>query len=149
MRIMAVDLGDQRTGVAVSDLTGSIAGETFVIQEWSPDRLADTIAGEARRRDVSRVVLGYPRNMDGSEGPRAEKSAAFAELLRQRGLDVVLWDERLTTVDAHRILNETNVRGKKRRKTVDAVAAALILESYLNSRPSQGGPSGGPCETAP
>jgi len=143
MRIMAVDLGDQRTGVAVSDLSGTIAGETFVISGWQPEAVAEKIAEEARNRGVSRVVLGYPKNMDGSAGPRAEKSAAFAGLLRERhGLDVVLWDERLTTVDAHRILSEVNVRGAKRKKTVDAVAAALILESYLASL-RQGGASPG------
>ncbi|HHT16659.1 MAG TPA: Holliday junction resolvase RuvX [Papillibacter sp.] len=134
MRIMAVDLGDQRTGVAVSDATNSIAGDTFVIAHWQPEHVAEKIAEEAQKRGVSRIVLGYPKNMDGSAGPRAEKSAAFAGLLRdQHGLEVVLWDERLTTVDAHRILSETNVRGKKRKNTVDAVAATLILEGYLSS----------------
>jgi putative Holliday junction resolvase len=134
MRIMAVDFGDRRTGVAVSDLSGTLAGDTFVISDWQHERVAEKIAEEAQKRGVSRLVLGYPKNMDGSYGPRAEKSAAFAALLRERhGLDVVLWDERLTTVDAHRVLSEVNVRGKKRKGTVDAVAAALILESYLAS----------------
>ena len=133
MRIMAVDFGDRRTGVAVSDLSGTLAGDTFVISDWQHERVAEKIAEEAQKRGVSRLVLGYPKNMDGSYGPRAEKSAAFAALLRERhGLDVVLWDERLTTVDAHRVC-----RGKRAREeaqgTVDAVAAALILESYLAS----------------
>ncbi len=134
MRIMAVDYGDARTGIAVSDELGILAGEAFIISEWSPERVAGKIADEARKRSVDLVVLGYPKNMDGTLGPRAEKSEALASLLRdQHGLDVVLWDERRTTVDAHRILSEAGVSGKKRKGTVDAVAATLILEGYLNS----------------
>ncbi|NMA24897.1 MAG: Holliday junction resolvase RuvX, partial [Clostridiales bacterium] len=95
---------------------------------------AEKIADAAQKRRVGRIVLGYPKNMDGTLGPRAEKSEALAALLRnQYKLDVVLWDERRTTADAHRILSEAGVSGKKRRGTVDAVAAALILEGYLNS----------------
>ncbi len=130
---MAIDYGDARTGIAVSDMLGMLAGETFVIQEWDPVRLADTIAAQARTREVSTLVLGLPKNMDGSEGPRAEKSRALAALLEQRGFAVVLWDERRTTVDAHRILRENGKREKKHKATVDAVAAALILEGYLGS----------------
>lgn len=134
MRIMAVDYGDTRTGIAVSDEMGTLAGEAFVITEWSPERVASKIADAAQSRRVGRIVLGYPKNMDGSLGPRAEKSEALAELLRdQCGLDVVLWDERRTTIDAHRILSEAGVSGKKRKGTIDAVAATLILEGYLNS----------------
>ena len=134
MRIMAIDYGDARTGIAVSDALGMIAGETFVITQWDPAALADTIAAEAAARQVERLVLGLPRNMDGSEGPRAEKARAFAELLRQRGAPpVVLWDERRTTVDAHRILRENGKKEKKHKSTVDAVAAALILEGYLGT----------------
>ncbi|SHI06359.1 putative holliday junction resolvase [Sporobacter termitidis DSM 10068] len=135
MRIMAVDYGDARTGIAVSDETGFLAGETFVITEWSPDRAASKIAEAAQARRVGLIVLGYPKNMDGSLGPRAEKSENLAAVLRGTyGLEVVLWDERRTTVDAHRILSEAGVRGKKRKGTVDAVAATLILEGYLNSK---------------
>jgi putative Holliday junction resolvase len=134
MRIMAIDYGDARTGIAVSDALGLLAGEAFVLTEWSPERVADKIAAEAKKREVGTVVLGYPKNMDGSLGPRAEKSEALAKLLREaHGLDVVLWDERRTTVDAHRILSEAGVSGKKRKGTVDAVAATLILEGYLGS----------------
>lgn len=134
MRIMAVDYGDARTGIAVSDEMGVLAGEAFVITEWSPVRVASKIADAAQSRRVGRIVLGYPKNMDGTLGPRAEKSEAFAALLRDEyGLDIVLWDERRTTVDAHRILSEAGVSGKKRKGTVDAVAATLILEGYLNS----------------
>ena len=134
MRIMAVDYGDARTGLAVSDLTGFIAGEAWTVQEWNAERLADTIVSEAKVRDVGTLVLGYPKNMDGTAGPRAEKSEALAELLRARTeIPVVLWDERRTTVDAHRILSEAGKHGKKRKERIDAVAATLILEGYLGT----------------
>jgi len=134
MRVMAIDFGDRRTGLAVSDLTGTLAGEAWTLTEWNPERVADKIAYEAEKRCVCTLVLGYPRNMDGTRGPRAEKSEEFAEMLREKtGLAVVLWDERRTTVDAHRILSDNDRHGKKRKKRVDAVAAALILEGYLNS----------------
>ncbi len=133
MRVMAIDYGDARTGIAVSDMLGMLAGETFVITQWDPEKLADAIAAEAAARDVGTLVLGLPRNMDGSEGPRAEKSRAMKALLEARGMTVTLWDERRTTVDAHRILRENGKKEKKHRATVDAVAAALILEGYLGS----------------
>ena len=133
MRVMAIDYGDARTGIAVSDALGMIAGETFVITQWDPEALADAIVSEAKARDVGTLVLGLPRNMDGTEGPRAEKSRAMKALLEARGMTVVLWDERRTTVDAHRILRENGKKEKKHKATVDAVAAALILEGYLGS----------------
>ena len=134
MRIMAVDYGDARTGVAVSDLLNTIAGDTFVIPGHRAEALAEALAGEAARRDVGTIVLGFPRNMDGSVGPRAEKALAFADLLREKtGLPVIMWDERRTTVDAHRILSENGRKTIRHRKNVDAVAASLILEGYLAS----------------
>lgn len=134
MRIMAIDYGDARIGLAVSDPTGTICGEAWTLNEWNMERAASTIAEEARARGVSRFVLGLPKNMDGSLGPRAGKSAQFKALLeKESGLDVVLWDERRTTVDAHRILHQNGKRMKKHRDTVDAVAATLILEGYLDS----------------
>ena len=134
MRIMAIDYGDARTGIAVSDAMGLIAGETFVIAQWNAQALAETIAAEAKARGVERLVLGLPKNMDGTEGPRAEKARALAELLREAGApEIVLWDERRTTIDAHRILRENGKREKKHKATVDAVAAALILEGYLGT----------------
>ena len=134
VRSMAVEFGDARTGLAVSDLMNVMAGDAWVVSEWNPDRVAEVIIREAKSRDVGTIVMGYPKNMDGSIGPRAEKCAAFAEQLRALGgIPVVLWDERRTTVDAHRILTDTGRRGKKRKQTVDAVAATLILEGYLNS----------------
>ena len=133
MRIMAIDYGDARTGIAVSDLSRTLAGEAFTIQSWDPIAAADTIAQEAKQRDVGVLVLGYPRNMDGTDNPRTEKCRDFAALLREKsGLPVEFWDERRTTVDAHRILSEQNRHGKKRKAVVDAVAATLILEGYLN-----------------
>ena len=131
MRIMAIDYGDVRTGIAVSDATATLAGEAWVIEERSPARLCDKIAVEAKNRGVATLVLGHPKNMDGSLGPRAEKAEALANRLRALELEVVLWDERRTSVEAHAILSEQGRRGKKRKERVDAVAATLILEAYL------------------
>ena len=132
MRTMAIDYGDARTGIAVSDLTGMICGEAFTMEEWNTERLAQRITEEAKNRDVGTIVLGLPKNMDGTEGPRAEKSRAFKELLeKETGLPVILWDERRTSVEAHAILHANGKREKNHRKTVDAVAASLILEGYL------------------
>ena len=136
MRIMAIDLGDARTGLAVSDPTGTICGEAWTVEEWNMERLGETIAGEAAQRDVGLLVLGLPKNMDGSEGPRAEKSRAFSDLLRlHSGLPVVFWDERRSSVEAHQILHANGKKERKHRKTVDAVAASLILEGYLGTHP--------------
>ena len=132
MRIMAVDYGDARTGLAVSDLTATICGEALTIEERDMKNAARRIAKEAADKNVTVLVLGLPRNMNGTEGPRAEKSREFAKLLAaETGLEVLLRDERKTTADAHRILSENGKRMKKHKKSVDAVAAALILESYL------------------
>ena len=134
MRIMAVDYGDERTGVAVSDPLGMIAGEAWTIKEWNAERLALGIAAEARSRGVGTVVLGLPKNMDGTEGARAEKSRALKALLEEAGCaEVVLWDERRTSIEAHAILHSVGKKEKAHRKTVDAVAASLILEGYLGS----------------
>ena len=134
MRIMAIDYGDARTGIAVSDPLGMIAGETFVITQWDPAALAATITAEAKARNVEKLVLGLPRNMDGTEGPRAEKARALAEMLKENGAPpVIMWDERRTTVDAHRILRANGKKEKKHKATVDAVAAALILEGFLGT----------------
>ena len=134
MRILAVDYGDARTGMAVSDLSNTVPGEAWVFTGYSAEKVAEHIVAEAAARDVGTIVLGYPKNMDGTAGPRAEKSEALAGIIRElTDVPVVMWDERRTTVDAHRILSEAGKRGKKRKKTVDAVAATLILEGYLNS----------------
>jgi len=132
-RIMAVDFGDVRTGVALSDISKTLVGEAFVVKEPRMEHLAERIVREAKERGVERIVLGYPKNMDGSLGERAEKSARLKEKLEELGApEVVLWDERRTTIDAHRILFESGKNAKKRKETVDAVAATLILEGYLN-----------------
>ena len=134
MRVIAIDYGDQRTGIAVSDPTGTIAGEAFVIKEWDPERLADKIAAECEERGAERVVLGNPLNMDGSAGPRSDKSRALRELLAERiNIPIIMWDERRTTVEAHDILSANDRHGKRRKETVDAVAATLILEGDLGS----------------
>ena len=122
MRIMAIDYGDARTGVAISDPTGLLAGYTTVIQS-------------RKEGVVDELVMGFPRNMDGTEGPRAELYRAFAARLEEVcGLKPVLWDERRTTVEAHGILHASGKRMKQHKKTVDAVAATLILEGYLTFR---------------
>lgn len=134
-RVLAIDYGDQRTGLALSDLTGLLTGEAFTVQEWNPERLADTIVDYALTHEADTLVLGLPKNMDGSEGPRAEKARAFAELLRARcALPVVFWDERRSSIEAHNILHAVGKKEKKHRATVDAVAASLLLEGYLDSR---------------
>ncbi len=139
MRIMAIDYGDVRIGLAVSDLTGLICGEAWTMQEWNMERASVRIAEEAKLRDVGTLVLGLPKNMDGTEGPRAEKSRAFKELLeKDSGLPVVLWDERRSSVEAHAILHANGKKEKKHRQTVDAVAASLILEGYLGSAAAAG-----------
>ena len=132
MKVMALDYGDARTGVAFSDSLGLLAGETAVLPSWNHAMLLEEVEHLARSRGADTVVLGLPRNMDGSEGPRAEKSRAFAAELEALGLKVVFVDERRTTVEAHGILSEAGKKGKKRKERVDAVAATLILETYLN-----------------
>ncbi len=138
MRIMAIDYGDAHTGIAISDPTGLLAGYTTTIDAYRAETVAERIADLAREHGVEELVLGYPRNMDGSVGPRAEKAEAMAERLRGvTGLPVTLWDERRTTIDAHQILFQNGKNAKKRKKTVDAVAASLILEGYLTYKKSR------------
>ena len=134
MRKMAIDFGDQRIGLAVSDLLGMICGEAWTMEEWNMERASKRIAEEAKLRDVDTLILGLPKNMDGTEGPRAEKSRQFREMLiADSGLPVVLWDERRSSIEAHAILHAGGKKEKKHRKVVDAVAASLILEGYLGS----------------
>lgn len=134
MRIMGIDYGDARTGLAISDEMNILVGEAWTLNEWNPERVADVIAQEAQKRNVGRLVLGLPKNMDGSEGPRAEKCRDFAELLRSKtDVELVMWDERRSSIEAHAILHANGKKEKKHRKTVDAVAASLILEGYLGT----------------
>ena len=133
MRIMAIDYGDARTGEALSDPTGFLAGQTFLIKSRKQEVVLEELAALVQRQGAQELVMGYPRNMDGTLGPRAEKYAAFARRLEEAtGLPVALWDERRTTVDAHRILGEQGVRAKNRKDKIDSVAATLILEGYLD-----------------
>ena len=137
MRIMAIDYGDAHTGIAVSDPTGFLAGFTTVITAYRPETVAQQVAALAKEHGAEELVLGHPKNMDGTRGPRAEKAEAMAELLKEAtGLPVVLWDERRTTIDAHQILMSGGKNAKKRKKVVDAVAASLILEGYLTFKKS-------------
>ncbi|MBQ2738905.1 MAG: Holliday junction resolvase RuvX [Oscillibacter sp.] len=138
MRIMAIDYGDAHTGIAISDPTGFLAGYTTVITAYRPEVVAEGIAKLVKDHGVEELVLGYPKNMDGTLGPRAEKAENMKRLLEEMiGLPVVLWDERRTTIDAHQILMAGGKNAKKRKKVVDAVAASLILEGYLTFKKSQ------------
>ena len=133
MRVLAIDYGDARAGVAVSDALGMIVGQTTVIHSRNPQKTAQELARLVKECGAERLVMGFPRNMDGSEGPRAALYREFAALVEQEcQMPVVLWDERRTTVEAHNILSDCNYHGKKRKNTVDAVAASLILEGYLS-----------------
>ena len=135
MRIMGIDYGDARTGIAISDLLCTIVGSTSVIHSRNMEKTLDEICNLVKTSDVGEIVLGLPKNMDGTEGARAQLCREFAQQIQQRtGLQVQMWDERRTTVEAHNILSAHNYHGKKRKNTVDAVAAALILEGYLAFR---------------
>ena len=137
MRIMAIDYGDAHTGIAVSDPTGLLAGFTATVDAYRPEAVAEQIAVLAKEYEAEELVLGHPVNMDGTLGPRSEKARTMEELLEERtGLPVILWDERRTTIDAHQILINSGKNAKKRKKTVDAVAASLILEGYLTYKKS-------------
>ena len=134
-RIMGVDYGDARTGIAVSDLLCSIVGTTTVIHSRNAEKTIAQICTMVNELDVGEIVVGLPKNMDGTEGARAELCREFAARLEEATrLPVKLWDERRTTVEAHNILSQHNYHGKKRKDTVDAVAASLILEGYLAFR---------------
>lgn len=134
MRIMAIDYGDARIGLAVSDATATLCGDAWTLKEHNIERAADKITEEAKKRNVERFVLGYPKNMDGSKGIRAEKSEKFKALLETRSdISVTLWDERRTSIAAHDILHANGRKMKNHRKDVDAVAASLILEGYLGT----------------
>ena len=131
-KIMGIDYGDARTGVAISDLLCSIVGSTYVVPSRNTEKAIADIVKLAKDNMVGQIVVGLPKNMDGTEGPRAELCREFAEKLKEAtGLPVDMWDERRTTVEAHNILSQHNYHGQKRKNTIDAVAASLILEGYL------------------
>lgn len=135
MRIMGVDYGDARTGVAVSDLLCTLVGSAVVVPSRNREKAIGDIVRMVREMEVGEIVVGLPRNMDGTEGSRAQLCREFAQALQEAsGVPVTMWDERRTTVEAHNILSQHNYHGKKRKDTVDAVAASLILEGYLAFR---------------
>lgn len=132
--VLGVDFGDSRTGYALSDPLGMTARTLEVFSEKSMQRVAEHTAELARENGVDKIVLGFPKNMNGTVGDRGKKTQKFAGLIQSiTDTPVVLWDERLTTVSAYSLMNETNVRGKKRKECVDKIAAAFILQSYLDS----------------
>lgn len=135
MKVMAVDLGLVRTGLAISDEMELLALPIGTVTERNPDVLLQKVVDAAGEHAAKAIVVGLPRNMDGSKGESAQRAEAFAAKLQEAtGLPVTLWDERLTTMSAIGYLNETNVRGKKRKAIVDTVSATIILEDYLHSR---------------
>ena len=137
---MAVDLGLARTGLAISDPSETLASPLGTIPERKEDRLLQRVAACAAEQGAQAVVVGYPRNMDGSRGESARRAEAFAQSLEEvSGLPVTLWDERLTTVSATGYLNQTDTRGKKRKAVIDTVAATIILQDYLESRRRKAG----------
>lgn len=132
---MSVDYGDSRTGLAACDKSEFLASPLGVIFEKYEPKIIEAAALKAKEVKAQRIVVGLPRNMDGSYGERAEKCTVFAKMLEEKtGIETVMWDERLTTVSAHKALNEVNVRGKKRKNVVDAVSAVMILEDYMAFR---------------
>ena len=139
MRTVGIDYGDKRIGVSFSDISGTLAGESFTINVTDPKAALEELINAIISRNAEEIVLGYPKHMNADIGDRAKKSEQIAEILRERTkLPVILWDERCTTVDAHRILSETGYHGKKRRAKVDSVAAALILQNYLDFKAISG-----------
>ena len=133
MVILAVDLGKARTGLAVCDKSGILASPAGVITEYNPEKLLEKVAEQARAYKAELLVMGLPRNMDGSEGESAQNARQFGAALSEKtGLPVEVQDERGTTITAHNYLNATNTRGKKRKAVVDAVAAVVILQNYLD-----------------
>ena len=135
MKIMAVDFGDARTGLAICDKTELLASPVGVIHEKRFEYAVEKVAAAAAENRAEAVIVGLPLNMNGSEGPRAELCRNFAEQLSSRvNVPVRMWDERQTTVSAAGYLNQTDTRGKKRKEVIDAVAAVIILDSYLQWR---------------
>ncbi|MBQ7353808.1 MAG: Holliday junction resolvase RuvX [Clostridia bacterium] len=134
-RILGVDFGDARTGLSLSDPSGFLASGIGCIKSTGFLKTAEEVVRIAKEKDVGLIVLGHPINMNGTLGPRSEKAQAFAEHLRElSGIEVVLFDERLSTANAHTMLNITNTRGQKRKNIIDEMSACLILQSYLDSK---------------
>ena len=133
MKIVGVDFGDARTGVAVSDALGLTAQGIGTVYGRDPEKVADKVAAHIKEQNAELVVVGLPKNMDGSVGFRGEATLEFVEILKTKiNCEIVMWDERLSTVSAIKTLNETNTRGAKRKAVVDTVAACIILQNYLD-----------------
>jgi len=133
MRILAVDYGDVRTGIAVSDPSGLIPGETTTVTAYTPEKVCNAVCELIVRYKADRVVVGKPLNMNGTAGERAEKACAFAKMLEEAsGVETIMWDERQTSVTANRILSDAGKKRGKQRERVDAVAASIILQAYLD-----------------
>lgn len=129
---MSADLGKARTGIAVSDSSESFAFPKKVITEYNTEKLIDKVIECAKEYKASQIVVGFPKNMDGSIGSRALECKEIAEKITEKsGIQTILWDERCTTISAHTALNFTDTKGKKRKNVIDAVAAVIILEDYL------------------
>ncbi len=134
MKILGVDFGDSRTGLAVSDAMGFGANVLDAIKCKNIKGVAEQLVSVCGELKIERIVLGFPKNMNGSLGERAKKTKKLKALLEESlDIPIILWDERLTTVSAHNLMNETNVRGKKRKESVDSISAAYILQEYLDS----------------
>ena len=134
MRILGIDYGDARVGVALSDPMGWTASELPQLKGGDMEAVCGEIGKIVIQHNVEKIVLGYPKNMNGTIGPRGELSEQFKEILEKNlKIPVILWDERLTTVSAAAVMNTTNVRGKKRKNRLDSLSAALILENYLHT----------------
>ena len=134
-RYLGVDYGEARTGIAVSDPTGFMARGVGTIRTRRVEVLLEQIDAYAKEFDVAAIVVGNPINMNGTRGEKSEKAAALAEMIKETtGREVVLYDERCTTMLAHRILNETDTRGGKRKAVVDTLSAEIILQNYIDSK---------------
>lgn len=135
MIILSVDYGDKRTGIAVCDKLEMLASPVCVITEWNKAVLAQKIVDIAIEKKAELIVVGLPKNMDGSKGFRADSCEELGDTIKNlTSIPITFWDERLTTVSAHRILSDNNIRGKKRKNVVDAVAADIILQDFIDSR---------------
>ena len=133
-RILSVDLGDVRTGIAVSDPLGMLANGVCTVRMTDKEKIAEMVVGYVKQYNATKIILGYPVNMNGTLGPRAENAKEFSEILaKYTDVPVILYDERCTTMIAHTILSETNTKGKKRKNVVDTLSAEIILQNYLDA----------------
>lgn len=133
MKVLSIDYGDVRTGIAISDVRGMLASPLCVIEQSYQPKLVDRIVQIVEENKIEKIVIGLPRNMDGSYGYRCDECRSLGDAIAKKiGVDIFYEDERLTTVMAHNVLSDNNVRGKKRKQTVDAVSAVMILQSFLD-----------------